>query len=370
MPPDGLVPLDPSTDITAQACALGYDPEPSPVILQMVVDISSSMAEVPPQASAGQTKWEITRDALIAALDHLPAIAELGVTFFPNETTPNNPSGPASEDHSLCIDTSANLPITTLGPKASQARADVVNRLNAIRIPANAGTPTDDAYQLALGPLLDPQYTGDAKYLLLISDGQPTMNVGCLGYGAEQYPVDPAPIISDIGEAFTNYQISTIVIGTPGSEQAHLFDGGGDARPWLSAAATAGGTADLKPGCTQTGTPFYCHFDMTAADFGHALGVALQTITVSMAPCVYSIAPPAGATIDPMLVNVIYTGADLVKYAVVANQTSGDCTVGWRFTDSTATRIEICRETCDLICNDPFAQVRVIVGCKRGPSVY
>jgi hypothetical protein len=367
----GLVPFDVSNDITTTDCAgKVYEPELRPVILQMLVDVSSSMTEPPPGPSTGRTKWEITRDALIAALDHLPAAAALGVSFYPNQTTPNNPLGPASDDHSLCIDASADLPITRLGTKTSQQRADIVNRLNAITIPLNAGTPTHDAYRLALASVLnlantDPTYAGIPKYVLLITDGQPTISLGCLGYGREQYPVDPAPIISDIGEAFTNHQIRTFIIGSPGSEKVYVVDGGSDARLWLSEAATAGGTADFQPGCTNTGAPTYCHFDMTtAADFDQALGTALQKITSSLAPCEYAVIPPEGTVIDPTLVSVVYTDADSVKYGVVANQTTGDCTVGWRYADSTGTKLEICRDTCQVISNDPFARVSVLLGCR------
>ena len=45
------------------------------MLLQMVVDVSTSMRDQPPNSTSGQTKWEITRDALIAAIDHLPAAA-------------------------------------------------------------------------------------------------------------------------------------------------------------------------------------------------------------------------------------------------------------------------------------------------------
>jgi hypothetical protein len=363
----GLVPSIP--DITTQACAgKEFTPDTRPVILHMVVDISSSMTEQPPNRSTAETKWGITRAALIHALDHLPAAAELGVSLYPNKTTPNNPLGPGSDDHSLCIDSSADLPLTMLGDKASQQRTDFVNRLNAITIPSDAGTPTHDAYRLAVDSVLnladsDPNYATAPKYVLLITDGQPTISLGCLGHGSEQYPVDPAPIISDIGDAFTNHQIQTIIIGSPGSEQVHLVDGGSDARPWLSEAATAGGTADLQPGCTNTGDPSFCHFDMTtAADFDQALGTALQTITGSIAPCDYTVIPPEGLVLDPMLVNVVYADADSQKHAIGANQTA-DCTVGWLFTDSTGTRLELCRDTCQLISNDPFARVTVLLGC-------
>ena len=320
----GLVPFDPSMDITTQACAgKEFANELRPVILQMVVDISSSMSEPPSNASTAETKWEITRDGLIHALDHLPAYVELGVTFYPNQTTPNNPLGPASDDHSLCIDASADLSITPLGNQTSQQRADIVNRLNAITIPSDAGTPTHDAYRLAVDSVLnlvnaDPKYATAPKHVLLITDGQPTISLGCLGYGSEQYPEDPAPIIGDIGEAFTNHQIQTLIIGSPGSERVHLVDGGSDARPWLSEAATSGGTADLQPGCTNTGNPTFCHFDLTtAADFDQALGTALQTTTYSIWPCDYTVIPPEGTLINPTLANVVYTDADGVKYAVV-----------------------------------------------------
>jgi hypothetical protein len=49
---------------------------------------------------------------------------------------------------------------------------------------------------------------------------------------------------------------------------------------------------------------------------------------------------------------------------VAYHQTTGDCTFGWRFTDSTATHVEICGDTCAFIQNDPFAQVHMSFGCR------
>jgi hypothetical protein len=48
---------------------------------------------------------------------------------------------------------------------------------------------------------------------------------------------------------------------------------------------------------------------------------------------------------------------------VVANQTS-DCQLGWRYTDSSATEIEICGSTCDRIKSDPEARVNLVLGCR------
>ena len=106
----------------------------------------------------------------------------------------------------------------------------------------------------------------------------------------------------------------------------------------------------------------------TAADFGQALGLALQTITKSIAPCEYQVTPEAGTVINPDKVNVVYSdvsGAEPQKYGVITNQTldPSDCSLGWRYTDSTGTTIQLCRGTCDYIGNNPFAQVQVLLGC-------
>jgi hypothetical protein len=364
----GLIPFTPSMDIELQACTgKEWEPETRPVILEMVIDVSTSMRNQPPNAAAGDTrsKWEMTRDALLESLDHLPAAALLGLTFFPDKTTVPNFDGGVNAN---CISTSDNLAIAPLGNKDSDARKAVVDRLNAIAIPDNAGTPTHDAYRIALDAVQakaaeDPRYAAAPKYILLITDGQPTFSLGCIGKGAAEYPVDPEPIITEIGNAYTNSQIETFIIGSPGSEGVVVLDGGTDARPWLSRAATAGNTASYQPGCSNTAPP-YCHFDMTTVtDFGSALGTTLQKITGAIAPCDYAVIAPDGTVLDPSLVNVVYTDASLQKYAVVQNQTTGDCPLGWRYTDSTGTTIQICGATCNYIGQDAFATMKILFGC-------
>jgi len=372
----GLVPFDQATEITEACTGRVWEPETRPVILEMVIDVSTSMLDQPPNAASGDSrnKWEMTRDALIKSLDRLPAAAWLGLTFYPNKTTPIHVTGDPNDE---CMDGSADLPIKELGNKLSQTRTDIVNRLNAITIPENAGTPTHDAYQrglAAVGDLLsqppDPKLATAPKYVLLITDGQPTFALGCMGYGVAERPVDPEPIITEIGNAYTSSQIETFVIGSPGSEGLLLIDGGTDARPWLSRAAAAGNTASYQPGCSDAAEP-YCHFDMTkAADFGSALGKTLQDIAGAIAPCDYAVTPPdEGLSIDPGLVNVVYTdGTTTQEYAVVARQTS-DCVLGWRYTDSTGRTIQICGTTCEYIGNDPFARMEILFGCKSVVTV-
>jgi hypothetical protein len=334
--------------------------EPDRVALELVVDVSSTMNDPPPNSTSAGTKWEITRSGLIEALDHLPAWAELGVTFFPNKTTQPNTTG---EPNSDCLDPSDNIPLTALGNPGSPARTDIVNRLNAITIPIYAGTPTDDAYLTMLTALRDASSAPD--YVLLITDGQPNFSLGCMGYGVEERPVDPAPLIQHIADAYTNAQIETLVIGLPGSETSYGVDAGTDARSWLSAAATAGGTADLQPGCSNTGSPTYCHSDLTTAgDFGPALGGALQVVVGRIAPCVYRIVPPDGTAFDPLSLNVVYTDEVSNQYLVPHDQTA-DCQIGWRYTDSTATKLELCGQTCQVISGVPFGQISISFECAH-----
>ena len=92
--------------------------------------------------------------------------------------------------------------------------------------------------------------------MLLITDGQPTFSRELHRLWSQRIPPAPGPHHRQhIGEALTTNKIKTFIIGSPGSEQVFVVDGGNDARPWLSEAATAGGTAEFQPNCTDTGIP-------------------------------------------------------------------------------------------------------------------
>ena len=106
--------------------------------------------------------------------------------------------------------------------------------------------------------------------------------LNCQGSGTQQDPADPTPLIPEAASALAR-GMKTFVIGSPGSE---------DARRSLSQMAEAGGTA--TEGCSHTGSPFYCHFDMTEeADFAVALRDALASISGLALSCAYDIPSPA-----------------------------------------------------------------------------
>lgn len=204
------------------------------------------------------------------------------------------------------------------------------------------------------------------KFMLLITDGAPTMSLGCIngvagGRNRGQVTDQPTqPIIDEIAAAKA-MNIRTFVIGSPGSEMSS--QGGMDMRPWLSQAATAGGTA--TPGCSNTG-PNFCHLDMTQApDFGAALTAGLAGIAGQVVDaCTFTLpAPPAGQMIDPNLTNLIITSADGSSKLVLPDNT-GACTVGWQF--SGTDKVVLCPDSCAEVKGNTSAHVQLVFGCEAG----
>jgi hypothetical protein len=350
------------------------EPEPKPVALQLVVDVSSSMNAVARNTAAGgPNKYTITKDALVTALNTLPPDAAVGVTFYPNMLTTVNNAGP--QDSTFCVNQTGNVPIDRMGAPGSAQRLAISRGLNAISIPdQGCGTPTWDAFSLGLQPLINlttVSVNPDQKFMLLITDGMPTFNGQCQGWGVEQYPAQTAPIIQQIAAAKTQ-GIRTFVIGSPGSE-ASVIDGT-NLRPWLSAAATAGGTATT--GCSDAG-PAYCHFDMsTEPDFAAGLVKALGTIASTMLVCNYSV-PATGADglpIDKAKVQIVYTdsttSANPQVFLVAQSKDPTSCVNGWRYKDAAQTEIEICGSTCSLLMGNPEAKLDLAFSCTLSTGVF
>ena len=157
--------------------------EPFPSILQLVVDVSGSMDDDAP--GSNRSKWEETRDALDAAIQSLPAGTAVGVLYYPNtDTTPSEPEGnetDAPRDPSACVNTNGSLPVDLLGPADAPHRAALLASLQNVNGP-QGGTPTHDAYRLALAALNASTLPGD-RFMLIITDGQPTFLDGCRGTG-------------------------------------------------------------------------------------------------------------------------------------------------------------------------------------------
>ena len=359
----GLTPVTTElrNQLEASACAgSSSEAEAQPSILTFVVDVSSSMGDKT-LSTGGYTKWEITRDSLQSAVNKLPQATSLGLLFFPNlGTVPNQNTTPI--DVSNCVNTPAMIAVAPLGATGSSQRQAVTAGLQSV-IP-QGGTPTLDAYTYALDSGLLPAITPVASsFMVLITDGEPTIAGGCEGSGDNGSPVDFHPIIQAISDAWTNFKIRTFVIGSPGSEKSAAT--GADVRSWLSAAATAGQTP-TSINCSDTGMPNFCHLDMSqVSDFSASFQQALQSITGQVLSCQYSVpAASAGNQLDPTAINVLYAVNGDRNQELLIGQTDASCSGGNGWYLDASNSITLCQSTCKTVQQDPAATVRILAGCQ------
>jgi hypothetical protein len=357
----GVVPLTPDEieNIENAACTgWAAEGENLPAVLQLVVDVSGSMDDDAP--GSNQSKWDVTRDALSQAIDTLPASVSAGVLYYPNRDTGSSMTMRAVNQ---CVNVGAMVPIGALGNDNSQQRRALQRSLDDAD--TNSYTPTHDAYRYALQEGLVPYQAQANKFMLLITDGAPTMSLGCIGGrmggmgmmggGAMDAPTDP--IVDEIKGAFGT-GIRTFLIGSPGSEESSQGDG--DMRPWLSRAAQEGGTA--KAGCQVDG-PNFCHLDMTQDEnFSQALVDGLATIVGQIIDtCTFAIPDaPAGQTVDPSLTTLIVQSSS--GASLVLQDDTGDCGEGWRF--NAGGQVELCPATCDKVMADASSTVQLLFGCS------
>jgi hypothetical protein len=331
----------PGTDAPMEACATSTAKASLlPTYLQFLVDISGSMnCEPTDDPSSGclpgdpASKWALTRAALVSAIDQMPATSSAGAILFPNATSSS----------SLCFSGNAAVPMAELTDAQKQLFKQVMNSTQA-----QGATPTEDAYLFAIQSFGSIQEESN-KFVVLITDGMPTVSQGCQGDGHTAVPT--APLIADAANAL-GQGIKTFVIGSPGSENF---------RNALSQMASQGGTAPA--GCSDNG-PNYCHLDMTTQpDFGQAIADALNAIASKAISCVFDVPDPGdGGKLDPNLVNVIYTpGGGNPEY--VGQSTESPCTgAGWHYSDDKK-QIILCDETCKTAQADSAASINIEFGC-------
>lgn len=337
-----------TTDVSKDdACATSSDSTQAlPPIVQLVIDTSGSMdwppgwAPTSPDDSKppGATKWEITRDTLLAAVSSLAGDVALGVNFYPN----------VQQEGETCLLNEVAAPIALLGDTGSDARAGWEQAATDV-VPVGA-TPTHGAYLFGLVQLAATKLPGN-QVVLLITDGTPTCTIDCV-CTEDNVPVDSQPLIEEAAQAFAS-GVRTFVIGSPGSEQT---------RDVLSRLASEGGTA--PDDCSDDG-PTYCHFDMTTEpDLATGLKRALDEISTNVRSCEYPIpAPPAGQALDPSLVNVLYTPSGSDAETIGRDPSTADCSEGWQYS-SDGKSIVLCGAVCERVRADGDGTVEVLFGCE------
>lgn len=331
-----------------------------PSNLLFVIDRSSSMACNPPPTTDSQTceldsvraqpllpsKWEITRDAVLDAIDALPQDTVVGLSYFSN-------------DDSCGVH---SMPSVALAPLGGAQRSAIRASLSNVE-PAGP-TPLVGAVILAYRHLhaqaLAGAITGN-KYVVLLTDGQQSEACNDAARCGDGGACTDLLIETEVPKAAgPGVWIKTFVIGAPGSEPARVV---------LSRMALAGGTA--RPSCEpEAGT---CHFDMTTqTDFSEALSSALTAISGRAAlGCELSMPRPPSGEVDPTRVNVVYSPADGSAPKVVPQDARAGCDEGangWQYADG-GTKIRLCGPTCEIVREDRGARLDVVLGCPvRGPD--
>jgi len=361
--PASMTPLTPAlrNQLMDSGCSAWYGEGQNTVTaLELIVDVSSSMG-IAAANTGSLSKWQVARSALQDVVDHLPQSTQLGVLFFPNCATAKNTT--ESLDASSCVNVSASIPIGALGKTGSALRQLIADRFTAAT--PQGGTPTEDAIGFALSNSVVPaitSQTGTQTYMILLTDGQPTISGGCRGQGDESTAVDYQPIIDLISQAWSAYGVRTFVIGAPGSERD--VASGSDVRYWLSHAASAGHTP-ITSDCSDTGLPNFCHYDMSQVpDFTASFERALQTITGLVLSCSFALpALAAGDTMDPNALNVVYGANDAQNQELLIARTDASCTGDGWYLDSTNS-VVLCPKACATIQQNPNAELHIIGGCQ------
>lgn len=343
------VPSGTIEELRNSSCAgWSAEPEALPSVLQLVVDVSSSMSQRAP--GSDQNKWEVTREALIEAIvgetgPGLHSSIAVGLLFYPNvpDSTINRQPGPITG----CVRTDAMVGMNILGADGAPHRELLRQAFVDVRL--NRSTPTHDAYRYALNQGLLPTRFSGPKYMLLITDGTPTLSEGCVNPAGRLQGVDPRPIVEEIRRA-AEQEVKTFLIGSPGSEEN---------RTWMSEAARIGGTA--QPNCSDQG-PNYCHMDLTTSpDFSKALRDGLAHVASQIAACNYELPePPAGEVLDQSRINVILTPGNGKAPQLIGPSADAKCSEGWAIKDGLVT---ICPKTCEAIQKDEEATLELLFGC-------
>lgn len=306
---------------------------PAPAVLELIIDTSGTMDQRAPNERS--SKWELTRDALLAAIEAMPEQTSLGVVFFPD----------VPDQSPICFNREADVPVGVLGALGSEHRQRIQDAFQA-QTP-EGGAPTHDAYQLAFDQLSMSRAPGQ-RFMLLITDDYPTYEFGCRSDGN---PIDVNPLIAATGFAQSG-GVSTFVVGLPGSDLER------QARQALSRMAFAGGTA--ADGCSPLG-PRYCHFDMTdEEEFPEGIQRALSSITATALRCSYTVPAASSAAADPTELEVSFRPEDGPS-EILELKSAGPCDEGWQYSEDGA-RVVLCKGTCDQVREDT-GRIELRTGC-------
>jgi len=216
--------------------------------LLLLVDTSLSMADR--AEGSAESKWSVTRDALLQGLEVLPSSLEVGMVFFPHVAVNSTP----------CFDEILSVPFA---PLDTQQRASLASALASTEPDGN--TPTYDAYAYVVEQLAALLSQGP-KVVVLVTDGIPGYELGCLGTGLPPF-VAWDNLVTMVAAAHET-GIETLAIAVQGSPDTHEM---------LQAIASAGGgLGSCAGGPSSDG----CFLNMdVSSDVGAWLGASLEPLS-------------------------------------------------------------------------------------------
>ena len=361
---NGVLTIADKTVLEATCAGWADNPVGAPSKLEIVLDLSSSMMATPLDSPA--SKLEMTRDALLEAIvgvkgPGLGANVSAGILFYPRNMDTLVSS--KAVDSTTCINTSASVPMAVMGDAQGTQRQTIANALKAVSV--GSGTPTHDAYQFALENVVlssSQQAIPGASQMLLITDGAPTLQLGCYNTAGtlDDSKIPHQPIIDEVANAYAK-GIKTFVIALPGAEAGRDDD---TAYDWLSAAAKAGGTA--SEGCADTG-PNYCHWDLTKAyDLVSPLREALSSVIAAMSGCSFEIPTvfsDGHKTVDPERVEPVVTYSS-GRIELIGRDRGVQPCAGEGYRLLSPTQLQLCSSTCDRYHADSKAKLQFFFDCN------
>lgn len=333
-PGDEFVPVtfDELSQLTRDAC-VGSTSEVEYLPDYMLV--LTETAETMNARAIGSSSTDLTwvREGLASTFQSWTGFQSIALSFFPNRRTAPNRVEPLPS--SACIDTSLDVPfLAASSPNRTAALHDGI--FSAVTM-GRGGAPLRDAYAAAVSAL--PSSTWIAKEIVLLTDGQPTLDAGCFGDDDPLSPESLADFVTDVAEARA-HDIRTLIIGTPTSARTSA---GNDVRPSLSRAAREGGFENA--GCSDDG-PNYCHVDLsTASNPSDAIVAAFERFRPpSNAICTYELPnAPEGLQLDAE--RAVLTFDTPEQTFLIAHNQSATCDAGWQLTANN--EIRLCDATCE-----------------------
>lgn len=326
-----------------------------PSLLHVLVDASASMNQ--PVAGSAVNRWQSTKQSLLGAFDAIMNADPFSLTQASLRLLPLH-NGAANPNVSCISSLPEVSPVWEAVPNSSFAT--VTGVLNATT--PGGTTPLVDAYLAAQAEMSHEVASPTARSILLVTDGNGSLNAGCQSPCAGKpacatYSLDSTvdaemagsqPLLDAINAAYTNNNITTFVVGTQGSEAN---------RSWLSQAAKLGRTA--KEGCLDTNATTYCHIDLPAGDdLGKALSPRFNT-SIFNEDCTIE---TAGTDWDPSQLTFLAYTSERVFQVTLDTLNTPTCSEGFRFANGS---LRLCTDTCERFRHEAIGMWELLLSCAE-----